>query len=166
MIIRPARPDDYAAILAIWNPVIRDTTIIFHSQERDPAMLDELITSRRAAGHEFFVAEAEGADGGAIMGFASYAQFRAGNGYATAMEHSIILADGARGKGAGRALMQRLEAHAAAAGAHTLFAGVSGENSAGIAFHQAIGFHTVATIPEAGRKFGRWLDLVLMMKFL
>ncbi|MGB3148494.1 MAG: N-acetyltransferase family protein [Paracoccaceae bacterium] len=172
MIIRPACPDDYEALLAIWNPVIRDTTIIFHSQERDPAMLDELITSRRAAGHEFFVAEAEGATEvggtapGAIMGFASYAQFRPGNGYATAMEHSIVLADGARGKGAGRALMQRLEGHAAAAGAHTLFAGVSGENSAGIAFHQAIGFQTVATIPEAGRKFGRWLDLVLMMKFL
>ena len=36
----------------------------------------------------------------------------------------------------------------------------------GIAFHEKVGFRTVAVIPEAGRKFGRWLDLVLMMKFL
>lgn len=62
--------------------------------------------------------------------------------------------------------MARLEAHARAAGAHTLFAGVSGENADGVAFHQALGFRTLATLPQAGRKFGRWLDLILMMKFL
>lgn len=62
--------------------------------------------------------------------------------------------------------MARLEDHARAGGGHTLFAGVSGENAAGIAFHEKVGFRTVAVIPEVGRKFGRWLDLVLMMKFL
>lgn len=162
MIIRPAAPCDHLAILALWNPVIRDTTIIFHSEERDEPMLADLIATRRAAGHEFLVAQ----DQGRLLGFASYAQFRAGNGYARALEHSIILDDGARGRGVGRALMARLEDHARTAGGHTLYAGVSGENAAGIAFHKAIGFETIARLPEAGRKFDRWLDLVLMMKFL
>ncbi len=162
MIIRPAREVDHAAISAIWTPVIRDTTIIFHAEDRDPATVRTIIDGRRALGHEFLVAE----EAGQILGFATYAQFRSGNGYAHALEHSIILAPGARGRGTGRALMAALEDHARAAGGHTLFAGVSGENTEGIAFHERIGFRTVAVIPEAGRKFGRWLDLVLMMKFL
>ena len=160
--IRPATPADYDAILAIWNPVIRDTTIIFANDERTTEGLDSLMAERRAAGREFFVAET--ADG--IVGFASYAQFRGGNGYAHAMEHTVILAPEANGRGIGRALMADIEAHARAGGAHTLFAGVSGENGPGIAFHERIGFRIVAQIPEAGRKFDRWLDLVLMMKFL
>lgn len=159
--IRPATPDDHAAILSIWNPVIRDTTITFSDEEKTPASLAAMIAERRAAGREFFVA-----DEGGIAGFATYAQFRGGNGYAHAMEHTVILAPGAGGRGLGRALMARVEDHARTGGGHTLFAGVSGENAAGIAFHERIGFRTVATIPEAGRKFGRWLDLVLMMKFL
>jgi phosphinothricin acetyltransferase len=159
--IRPVTPVDHAAILAIWNPLIRDTTVTFSSEEKTPEALSRMIAERRAAGREFFVAE----DGG-VAGFATYAQFRAGNGYAHAMEHTIILAADAGGRGIGRALMTHLEDHARAGGAHTLFAGVSGENAPGIAFHERIGFRTVARIPEAGRKFGRWLDLVLMMKFL
>ncbi|MGL4281684.1 MAG: GNAT family N-acetyltransferase [Albidovulum sp.] len=161
MLIRPALSADLAPILAIWNPVIRDTTITFSSEEKTPEGLAAMIATRRADGREFFVAE----DGG-ILGFATYAQFRAGNGYAHAMEHTVILAPGASGHGIGRALMTRLENHAREAGAHTLFAGVSGDNTAGVAFHERIGFRTLARLPEAGRKFGRWLDLVLMMKLL
>lgn len=160
-VIRPAGPDDLAAILAVWNPVIRDTTITFSSDQKTPESLAAMIAERRAAGREFFVAVA-----GGVLGFATYAQFRAGNGYAHAMEHTVILAPGAAGQGIGRALMAQLENHARAGGAHTLFAGVSGENAAGVAFHERIGFRTVARLPEAGRKFGRWLDLILMMKFL
>ena len=162
MTIRPARRADFAAILAIWNPVIRDTAVTFSSEEKTADGLAAMIADRRAAGREFLVAEADGQ----VAGFATYAQFRAGNGYAHAMEHTIILAPGAQGRGLGRALIAAVEDHARAGGAHTLFAGVSGENAAGIAFHDRVGFRTVARIPEAGRKFGRWLDLVLMMKFL
>lgn len=60
MNIRPARPSDYPAICALWNPLIRDTTTIFHSEERDSAKVDDIITARRRDGHEFFVAEAGG----------------------------------------------------------------------------------------------------------
>ena len=60
-----------------------------------------------------------------LQGFATYSQFRSGIGYATCMEHTVILSPTARGMGAGRALLAGVEAHAKAAGAHQMIAGVS-----------------------------------------
>jgi len=158
MIVRAAVPEDAEAIAAILNPVIRNTAITFNSQERTAAEITQAIEASPC----YLVAEEDGA----VLGFASYDQFRKGVGYARAMEHSIVLGDRARGRGAGRALMRAIEAHAKAAGVGSLWAGVSGENPDGVAFHTAVGFETVARLPKVGFKFGRWMDLVLMRKWL
>lgn len=160
--IRPATPDDIPGILAIWNPVIRDTAITFNAAEKTPADLAQMLRDKAAAGHALLVA----ADGPQVLGLATYGQFRGGVGYARCMEHTILLAPGAQGRGLGRALMEAICAHARAGGAHSLFAGVSAENPAGVAFHAAMGFAQVATLRQVGWKFGRWMDLVLMQKFL
>lgn len=162
MKIRPATNRDLAGIQAIWNPVIRDTTIIFASDLRDLDRIAAIIADRRAAGREFLVAD----DGGVVLGFCTYDQFRAGNGYAHAMEHTVMVSPAARGTGVGRALMSEIESHARERGAHCMIAGVSAENEAGIAFHEHLGYAHVARIPQVGCKFGRWLDLILMQKFL
>ncbi len=161
-LVRPARPGDIPAILGFWNPIIRDTTVTFASDQKTGPGLLEMIATRRRDGHEFLVAE----DAGRVLGLVTYAQFRGGNGYARAMEHTIILAPEARGQGVGRALMAAVEEHARARGAHSMIAGVSAENAAGIAFHAAVGYPEVARIPEVGWKFDRWLDLVVMQKML
>jgi len=158
MMIRAARPGDADAIAAIQNPVIRDTAITFNSQEKTP---DEIV----AAIHElpcFLVA----VDDGRILGFVSYLPFRRGVGYARTMEHTILLSPEARGRGAGRALMTAAEDHARRAGVGSLWAGVGGENPDGVAFHARLGFEEVARLPKVGFKFGRWMDLVLMRKWL
>ncbi|MCT2538713.1 GNAT family N-acetyltransferase [Sedimentimonas flavescens] len=162
MIIRPAMPADYDAILAFWNPVIRDTAVTFSSEEKTPDSLGAMIALRRDAGQEFLLAE----EAGLVLGFATYGQFRGGNGYRHAMEHTIVLAPEARGRGAGRALMNAVEAHARAGGVHIMMAGISAENAAGVAFHAAVGYVEIGRVREAGRKFDRWLDLVLMQKIL
>lgn len=158
MILRPAQVGDAPGIAAVVNPVIRDTTISFRSDEKP---VQEYAEGIRDSGR-YFVAERDGQ----IIGYACYFQFRGGDGYRHTCEHSIALLPEARGLGAGRGLMAMLENHARAAGVHTLFAGVSGENPDGIAFHAAIGFRQVSVLPEVGYKFGRWIDLVLMQKFL
>lgn len=162
MNIRPAQEEDVAPILDFWNPIIRDTTVSFANDEHTPETLLTLILSRRAQGNEFLVA----CDADEVLGLATYSQFRSNTGYRRTVEHTIILAPEARGRGVGRRLMAAIETHARVAGHHSIFAGVSGENDAGIAFHAAVGYVEVARLREVGWKFDRWLDLVLMQKML
>ena len=156
--IRPATPDDAAAIAEIWNQIIRDTVATFTTAEKS---VTDLVQAMQT-GQPFFVAEADQQ----IIGFATYFAFRGGPGYAHTKEHTIQLAPQARGKGVGRGLMDAVETHARDAGVHTIWAGVSGENPDGRAFHAALGYEEIATLPEVGRKFNRWMDLILMRKLL
>lgn len=162
MTLRAAQEADAQGIADIVNPVIRDTTISFNSKQKTAQDVAAEIRDTYANGHGFVVAE----EAGALLGFASYKQFRGGPGYARTAEHSIALALDARGRGVGRVLMQALEDHARAAGMHSMIAGVSGENPGGVAFHDRLGYAQVAVLPQVGRKFDRWLDLILMQKLL
>jgi len=145
-------------VAAIWNHYIRETSVTFNAQEKSAEEVAALIRTRPA----FFVA----LDQGRVTGFATYGQFRGGVGYARTMEHTIQLAPDASGRGHGRALMTAVEDHARAGGAKSMFAGVSGENPEGRAFHARLGYVETAILPQVGWKFGRWMDLVLMQKFL
>ncbi|MEO8244167.1 MAG: N-acetyltransferase family protein [bacterium] len=153
--IRPATAADAPALAALWNPWIESTAITFASTPKTATDLAEMIATRPA----FFTTDD-------LAGLATYSQFRGGNGYATCMEHSVILAPNARGRGLGRALLQAVESHAQSHGAHQMIAGISGENPAAITFHAHLGYTEVARIAQAGYKFGRFMDLVLMQKFL
>jgi len=159
MIIRPARPEDAEAVMALVNDVIANTTITFTTELKSLETVQDDIAAR---GRAFLVVEMDGI----AAGYASYFPFRGGPGYARTKEHSVALGPQVRGRGAGRALMAALEAEARREGVHSLIAGVSGENPAGRAFHAAIGFAEIAVLPEVGFKFDRWIDLVLMQKRL
>jgi phosphinothricin acetyltransferase len=156
--VRLATGLDADAVAAIWNHYIRETSVTFNALEKTADEVAALIGTRPA----FFVA----LDQGRVAGFATYDQFRGGVGYARTMEHTIQLAPGASGRGYGCALMRAVEDHARIGGAHSMFAGVSGENPEGRAFHARLGYAETAVLPAVGWKFGRWMDLVLMQKFL
>lgn len=159
MIIRRAEAADAVAICAIANRIIRDTLVTFTTTERSTA---EVAAEIAARGERFRVAELDGA----VVGFASYGRFRDGPGYARTAEHSIQLTEAVRGRGIGRALLGDLEEVARKGEVHVLVAGISGANPQGLAFHASMGFRDVGRLPQVGRKFGRWLDLVLMQKIL
>ena len=55
---------------------------------------------------------------------------------------------------------------ARAAGMHVVVGAVDGANDASLRFHERLGFVEVARMPEVGRKFDRWLDLVLVQLVL
>ena len=158
MIIRNATLVDAHAIQELWNLAILDTLITFNSVPKTLLDVEKAIDNAKC----MLVAEEDGD----VIGYASFNQFRAGIGYAQTAEHSIMLAPKARGRGAGRALMDRIEEEARAQGFHSMIAGVSGSNPIGEPFHAAIGYKTVGVVPQAGRKHDQWHDLVLMQKIL
>ena len=47
-----------------------------------------------------------------------------------------------------------------------MIGGIDAANDASIRFHERLGFQRVAHFREVGHKFGRWLDLVFMQRFL
>jgi L-amino acid N-acyltransferase len=161
-VIAQARRADVPQVAMLWNAIIRETVITFNPQEKTEAEVWRLILSRARQGHPFLVAR----EGARVEGFATYAQFRAGAGYARSMEHSIQLRPEARGRGLGRRLMVALEGHAAARGMRAMVGAVTGTNAGSIRFHQALGYVEVGRLPEVGWKFGQFHDLILMQKLL
>ena len=159
--IRDATPADAGAVADIWNHYIRETIITFNAAEKPLEEVQDIIAARSRQ-RCFVVAQ----HAGRICGFATYDQFRGGVGYAHTMEHTIQIAAHGAGHGLGRALLARLEAEATRAGAHVMVAAITGENVAGQAFHDHMGYTLVGRMPQVGRKFGRWMDLVLMQKIL
>ncbi|WP_166417616.1 GNAT family N-acetyltransferase [Cochlodiniinecator piscidefendens] len=160
--IRPAEFRDAAPICKIWNHIISNSIATFNSQEKSETEIKQAIREKSDRSHGFFVAD----ENGIVLGFGTYGQFRGGIGYAHSMEHTIYLDERAHGLGIGRHLMQALENHARSNDVHSMLAGVSAENDAGIGFHKALGYIEVARLPEVGRKFDRWMDLVLLQKQL
>ena len=161
MKIRDAESFDATAIASIWNPVIGETEATFNNIVKSEASLRELIAGRRDSSLPVLVACVP-----EVVGFVLCGQFRGGIGYARTMEHTIMLAPDARGKGIGKKLMSALEEKARHINIHSLIAGVSSANLSGVEFHRAIGYKEIARLPEVGFKFGRWYDLILMQKIL
>jgi len=162
MIIRDATDADLAAIVAIFNHAVRTTTAVFSTLETDVAARAEWAAARRAKGFPVLVAEADGA----VIGFASYGDFRSFPGYRLTVEHSVYVAPEAQRRGAGRALLAALIDHGQAAGFHVMVGGIDADNAPSLALHRALSFEETGRMAEVGAKFGRWLSLVFMQRAL
>ncbi len=152
--IRTATDADAAHIARLWNGFIRDTTVTFTTLEKSHDQITTLIDSRPV-----LVAETDG-----FAGFATWGPFRAGPGYAHTAEVSVFAQH--PGDGSAQALLAAAESQARTQGIHVLIAGISGENARAIRFFQRQGYAKTAEMPQVGRKFERWLDLILMQKLI
>jgi phosphinothricin acetyltransferase len=160
--IRDATADDLPSVLAIYNDVIATSTAIYRET---PVTLDDRTAwwdSRRAEGYPVLVA----VRAGEVLGFASFGDFRAWPGYRFTVEHTVHVRGESRGRGVGSALMPPLFERARALGKHVMVAGVDAGNAASLRFHERLGFERVAHFREVGFKFGRWLDLVFLQRWL
>jgi phosphinothricin acetyltransferase len=100
------------------------------------------------------------------VGYGALSPWRSKPAYATSVEDSIYVHPVHQGRGIGRALLAELTRVATVHGFHAVFARIVGGHEASIRVHQALGFEVVGTEREVGRKFGRWLDVVVMERLL
>ncbi|MBS0393074.1 MAG: N-acetyltransferase [Proteobacteria bacterium] len=163
MIVRDAADADLAGILEIYNDVIRTSTAVYAVE---PVSIDERrawLLARRERGFPVLVA----CDASQVLGFASFGDWRGTwNGYRYTVEHTVHVRADVRRRGVGRELVEALIPRARELGKHVMIGGVDATNLDSILFHKRLGFERVAHFREVGRKFGRWLDLVFMQRWL
>jgi L-amino acid N-acyltransferase len=165
MEVRDAVDADMPAVCDIYNALIPSTTVAWTETLQTLEERQAWFVAQQRAGYPVLVAEVDGGVGG----FAAYGSFRGSGkwpGYRYTVEHTIHVREELRGRGVGRALLLALIDRARAADVHVMVAAIDGDNNGSIAFHERLGFVTVAHMPEVGHKFGRWLDLVLMQRVL
>lgn len=160
-ILRSARLEDAPALLEIYAPYVRDTAVSFEYQV--PSR--EEFAGRMAAileKYPYLVAEVAGE----ILGYAYAAPFKGRAAYDWAVETTIYIRRDAHGRGLGRALYQALEDVLRRQHITNLNACITFPNPDSIAFHQRMGYRTVAHFTDCGFKQGQWYDMVWMEKII
>jgi len=158
VIVRAAAEADLPAILAIYNDAVAKTTAIWNDGFADLENRRQWYEGRRRLHYPVLVATLDDA----VIGYASFGDFRAFDGYRFTVENSVYVAEPSRRRGAASALLVALIERGRALGKHVMIAGIAGENDISIRLHAKHGFVETARMPEVGFKFGRWLDLVFM----
>jgi len=156
-----ARAGDAEAIRAIYNLEVTGSTVTFDLVPRSLAEQRAWL-AEHAGVHPAVVAELDGE----VVGFGSLAPYRNRPAYATTVEDSVYVRGDRRGTGCGRAILGELVRLATVHGFHAMMARIVGGHEASIGLHTACGFELVGIEREVGRKFGRWLDVVLMQRLL
>jgi L-amino acid N-acyltransferase YncA len=104
---------------------------------------------------------------GAIAGWVGLSKISSREVYAGVAEHSVYIANDARGFGVGRLLLRAMVESSEAAGYWMLQSGVFPENKASIAAHESAGFRAVGIrkrvgLMSYGPMKGVWRDVVMV----
>jgi L-amino acid N-acyltransferase YncA len=162
LLIDDAAEADLPAILEIYNDVIATSTAVYSETPVDLEDRRAWFRARTSQGYPVLVAR----DATGVVGYATFGDFRAWPGYRFTVEHSVHVRADRRGRGIGPRLVAALVPRAQALGKHVMIGGIDAANAASIRMHERLGFERTAHMKQVGWKFGRWLDLVFMQKFV
>ena len=101
-------------------------------------------------------------DGDEVLGFASLSPYKERAAYRTTVEDSVYVRRDRSGQGIGGLLLHHVVDVATVSGFHTVIARIESGGEASQALHRSCGFELVGVEREVGRKFHRWLDVVVM----
>ncbi len=154
IVIRVARPDDAAAIAAIYAPYVTGTVISF---ELVPPDEDEMAhrLAKTLARFPWLVAVCDGD----VAGYAYAGQHRERAAYQWSADVSVYVHKALRRRGIGRALYSPLFDILGALGYYNVYAGVTLPNVASVALHEAMGMTPVGVYRHVGYKAGTWHDV-------
>jgi L-amino acid N-acyltransferase YncA len=158
---RLATPADAAAIAAIYNEGIADRIATF---ETEPRTAEQIAAQLLDKGDRFptIVAEHEGR----VVAWAGAGPYRARPAYAGIAEHSVYVARSARGKGAGRVVLEAFCRAYAERGFWKIVSRIFPENTASLGLHERCGFRVVGTYKRHGKLDGEWRDCVIVERWL
>ncbi len=161
--LAPMTPAHADAVLAIYGAGIATGLATFTSQSPTWDEFD----ADHLSGHRLVALDEQDR----VLGWIAAGPVSGRCVYEGVIESSVYVADEARGRGVGRALLDGLLASAREAGRWTVQAGVFPQNTASLALHAAAGFRVVGTrerlgLMSHGPLAGSWLDVVLLEKRL
>ena len=161
--IRAASADDLPAITALYAAEVRDGVATYEYAEPDQAEMTRRWQAIVDQGYPYLVAELDGR----FAGYGYLSSYRTREGYRWTVEDTVYVDPALHGRGIGRALLQRLIDLGEAAGFRQMVAVIGdGSNLGSVALHERMGFRTAGVFPGLGRKHGRWLDTVQMVRAL
>jgi phosphinothricin acetyltransferase len=158
---RLATPDDAAAIASIYNEGIADRIATF---ETEPRTTEQIATQLRDKRDRWPTIVAE--HDGRVVAWAGAGPYRTRPAYAGVAEHSVYVARSARGKGAGRAVLDALCRTYAERGFWKLVSRIFPENTASLELHERCGFRVVGVYRRHGELDGEWRDCVIVERLL
>ena len=153
MQVRPLQPSDYGAVAAIFAEGIATGLATFETEVPSWEAWDAVHLSKHR-----FVAELNGEVAGwiAVVPYSQRAVYR-GVG-----EVSVYVAERARGRGVGSALLEAVVEGARDGSLWTLQAGIFPDNVASLGLHRRLGFRVVGVRERIGQLDGVWRDVVLL----
>ncbi|HWK36929.1 GNAT family N-acetyltransferase [Sphingomonas sp.] len=155
--IRAARPEDAAAIAAIYAPYVLGGTVSF---ETDPPDADTMRARMEASGGLYpWLVATNGENDHGVLAYAYAGQWRDRPAYRYAVETSYYVAGAMAGQGVGRLLYEALVDTLRQQGFTQAVAVVSLPNDQVIRTHEAVGFRRTGMYREIGFKQGRWVDV-------
>lgn len=161
VVVRPATEADAGAVAAIYGREVVEGYATFDTVA-PPLDLWVAKTGSTDPRSPFLVA----VEDGAVVGFAYAGPYRERGAYANTRETTVYLSPSATGRGVGRQLYDDLLARLAAAGVHTVLAGIALPNDASEGLHRACGYERLGVMRDVGRKFDRWIDVAWWQRVL
>lgn len=163
MQIRDATPGDIAAVQAIYAHHVLHGLGTFETAPPGVAEMQRRYAQITGDGFPYLVAE----EPGRMLGFAYANHFRARAAYRNTVEDSIYVAADAMERGVGTGLLTALIERCTALGLRQMLAVIGDSGNAGsIGVHRRCGFEHTGVMKAVGRKFDRWVDVVIMQRAL
>jgi L-amino acid N-acyltransferase YncA/DNA-binding transcriptional ArsR family regulator len=150
---RPLADEDMPVVLAIYEEGIATRNATFETKLPTAKQLSAKWIQGMA-----WVAELEGE----VVGWTAVMPVSGRDCYAGVGETSIYVAEAARGRGVGKALLFTQVTEADKAGMWTLQTSIFPENRASLALHHSAGYRTLAVRTRIAQLDGVWRDTVLL----